>query len=389
MATASIYYNNPKPVKKKLFPLVFVIRHKSRHTHIPSGIKLEHIYWDDKRMIKKGAPNIVDTLHENAQLLKKLADIQAYITALTNSGEIDELSALQIKKKYLSKSLKEKSTFSSYLNDFTKTKSKGTANLYTNTADRLNDFSPNEVYFSEINPKFLRDFETYLKKRNNAVNTIAIHMRNIRAIFNAAINDEIIELNLYPFRKYKIKTEKTIKRNLTINEIRTLRDVELFGVPQLSRDIFMLIFYLSGINLKDLSYLTKANIINERLEYQRFKGGKNYSIKIEPEANRLFKKLKGTKYLINLIERYQSYDSVKKEINKKLKIAAAVAKIKAPVSTYYARHSVATIAKNIGIPTDDIKAILGHADNTITDIYIDLDQNIKDKALRKILNRLK
>ena len=95
------------------------------------------------------------------------------------------------------------------------------------------------------------------------------------------------------------------KKNLLIDELRRLKDVKLSGVPGLSRDVFMLSLYLMGINLKDLTYLTKENIKSGRLEYRRNKTGREYSIKIEPEAKALIKKLKGTKYLICLAERYQ------------------------------------------------------------------------------------
>ena len=56
------------------------------------------------------------------------------------------------------------------------------------------------------------------------------------------------------------------------------------------------------------------------------------------------------------------------------------------ISTYWARHSWATIAASLDIPRDTIAHALGHGGNTVTDIYIDFDQSKVDKANRKILD---
>jgi len=214
------------------------------------------------------------------------------------------MSAAQIKQRYIAFKEKEKYTFNTYFEDFIKTKKSSTRRIYETTMDILQKFSPGILCFSDITPKFLRDLEAWLIGKGSSINNMALHMRNIRAVFNTAIDDEVIDLGLYPFRKYKIKKEKTIKRNLTIDEIRRFKDIDLSGVPGISRDVFMLSFYLIGINLKDLSYLTKKNIQDGRVEYKRAKTGKYYSIRLEPEAKRLIKKLSGRKYLINIIERY-------------------------------------------------------------------------------------
>ena len=389
MATVNLKLNEEYENSDKTYPIVFVIRNRNSHAKISSGIKIEKQFWDEKKLIKRGAKNIKDISFTNNELLRTLNDIDLFINKLSLSGELEFLKASQIKEKYRKHKQSEKHKFNSYFRYVISTKQKSTARIYKNTLDTIEKYQKNELLFSDINLKWLRDFEMWLFENGSAINHVGLHMRNIRAVFNTAIDDDVISLALYPFRKYKIKKEKTIKRNLTIKEIKQLRDIELYGVPQLARDVFMLIFYLSGINLKDLTYLTKDNIRNGRIEYKRFKGGKSYSIKIEPEAKILIKKLRGTKYLIGLAERYKNYDSVKKEINKKLKDAAEKAGINEHISTYYARHSVATIGRNIGIPKDDIAAILGHADNTVTDIYIDLDQGVKDSAMRKILNTLR
>ena len=56
------------------------------------------------------------------------------------------------------------------------------------------------------------------------------------------------------------------------------------------------------------------------------------------------------------------------------------------ISTYWARHSWATIASSLDISRDVIGHALGHGNNTVTDIYIDFDQAKVDEANRKVLD---
>ncbi|MBN1298961.1 MAG: site-specific integrase, partial [Actinobacteria bacterium] len=314
MATVNLILLEDYEDQDGKYPVTFVIRNKGTHAKIQAGIKVGKNFWDNTTWIKKGAPDILDYNFTNAQLHKKLGDIKSFIINLTHSGEIYDLTAAQIKSKYIEKQEKEKYDFNTYFKYFITTKQNAkTQQTYQHTLDTIEKFAGNQLHFIEINPKFLQEFGRWMTEKEMKLNTISIHMRNIRAVFNSAINDEIIELGLYPFRKYKIKNEKTIKRNLTLDELRRFKDFSLSGVPGLSRDVFILSFYLIGINLKDLCYLTKKNIQNGRVEYKRAKTGKYYSIKLEPEAKKLIKKLSGERYLINLLERYRDYDGVKKE----------------------------------------------------------------------------
>jgi len=151
----------------------------------------------------------------------------------------------------------------------------------------------------------------------------------------------------------------------------------------------MLSFYLIGINQIDLAYLTKDNIKAGRLEYQRRKTGKHYSIKIEPEARKLIKKLRGDKYLVCLLERYVDYQSSIENMNKGLKKASKKAELDKQVSTYYCRHSWATIASKLDIPKETISAALGHEiGSDTTAIYIEYDMNKVDQANRKVIDSL-
>jgi len=126
--------------------------------------------------------------------------------------------------------------------------------------------------FQEITPGWLEKFEANQERLGNSVNTISIHCRNIRTIYNKAIKRDKVSQEFYPFRKHKIKNAKPRKKSLTVDEIRKIRDVKLEKKSfRIARDLFMLSFYMIGINFKDLLLAKKTDIIEGRLEYTREK----------------------------------------------------------------------------------------------------------------------
>lgn len=220
-----------------------------------------------------------------------------------------------------------------------------------------------------------------------------IHYRNIRAVFNDALDDEII--TCYPFRRFKIKPVSTRKRSLKIDDLRLLFDCPLDKSLSHYRDIFKLMFMLIGINLIDLVHLKRVR--DGRIEYYRAKTNRLYSIKVEPEAMEIINQYRGEKWLLNILDRYKNHKDYMRRINRALKHIGPVERVGRggkkifhpyfpELSTYWARHSWATIAASLDISRDTIAHALGHGGNTVTDIYIDYDQGKVDEANRRVLD---
>ena len=142
----------------------------------------------------------------------------------------------------------------------------------------------------------------------------------------------------------------------------------------------MLSFFLIGINMKDLMYL--KSIDDGRIHYIRSKGKRHYNIKVFPEALEIFNRYQGKKYLLNTFENYADYRTATKRINAKLKALATLCNIAKPITTYYMRHSWATIAYSLKISKDLISFCLGHQmpSQEMTAIYIEDDQLAADDA---------
>jgi len=255
------------------------------------------------------------------------------------------------------------------------------------------------IDFIEITPEWLKEFRDFFTDKKRKPNTIAVYQRNIRVVFNDAIKKKLVSRDLYPFYDYTIRTEHTRKRSLDIEDIKKIRDIELKDNRSRARNLFMLSFYMNGINFKDLLLARKIDVYKGRLIFNRAKTGRNYSIKIWPEAQEIINRYQGTEFLLNFIEIKQKaiqkpdrkaplYKDITDQTNRLLKNVAGQAKLDIPLSTYFARHSLATIARNIGVSKDDIRSLLGHGETEITDIYIDVSLERIDQAMRTVLDSL-
>ena len=292
----------------------------------------------------------------------------------------------------------EGGTFTDYFKSFIEKKAGRTREIYQNTLDKIIRLHGDDVPFDVVNYAWLENFDRSMREsdiRNGrgevlrtglATNARAIHMRNIRAVFNKAIDEEVIGLELYPFRRFKIEKERTRKRAVSLTQLRALFDYPCETVAEeWAVDVARLIFYLIGINTVDLFHLEEYD--GEYIHYRRAKTGTLYSIKVEPEAAALLEKYRGREHLLNFRERFKHLESFKAKINKTLKgIASKDPRI--PVMTSYTfRHTWATLAAELDIPKETIAAGLGHAQNaTVTDVYIDFNRKKVDAANRRVLD---
>lgn len=274
---------------------------------------------------------------------------------------------------------------------------KGTKGVYKHTLDRIRAFDPgiDKKTFEDIDLKWLTDFEAFCAKTASK-NARNIHLRNIRAVFNSAIDYEIT--TAYPFRRFKIRPEATRKRSLAVEDLRKLFNYPVEEYAEIYRDMFKLIFLLIGINSADL-WALKSITRDGRIEYKRAKTGRLYSIKIEPEAMEIIERYKGSNGLLCIADRWNDSRNFRHQCNKALQKIGRVERVGRGgkkiitaefehLTTYYARHSWATIAYNdCGISKDIIAQALGHSGGeTVTDIYLDKDMRLVDEANRRVID---
>lgn len=280
---------------------------------------------------------------------------------------------------------------------FTALKKESTRLTYERTVKHIETFvSKGQTnILDEVNKAWLTAFDNYLAESNPSPNARALHFRNLRAIFNYAIDEELTAN--YPFRRFKIKTVKTDKRSLSVAVLRQVFTYPIEDWQEQYRDMFKLSFMLMGINFADMLNLKRSDMREGRIVFNRHKTARLYSMKVEPEARVLIEKYAGTDHLLSIMDGRKDYLQYVRQTNNALRKIGDCERsglggkkthhaICPELSTYWARHTWATIAASLDIPKETIAAALGHGGNTVTDIYIDFDRRKVDEANRKVLD---
>jgi integrase len=214
----------------------------------------------------------------------------------------------------------------------------------------------------------------------------------------------------YPFQNFSIRQEPTRKRSVSVELFKKFLDYPTSERNAMFRDYFLLMFYLIGINSKDLLLARKEQLVSGRLEYVREKTHKKYSVRVEPEARELLKRHEGGNHLLKAMDGCRHYKSFAHEMNDHLKmigeevvetvpdpedlfgeprLVKTVRPVIPGISTYYARHCWATFAYEAGVPLDVISQALGHSSgNRTTLIYVKFNQDAVDAANRKVIDYL-
>lgn len=394
MVTTKFYLDCRAIKKGKPAPLKIAITKKGVTAHISLNISLLPSQWDNKSQKIKDHPK---KQFLNAYIVRRKTEVDETILRLIERGMLSGLKSCQVKDAILAELEPEESnpatirTFAKRFELFMNTKSDRTKEIYMATYRKVKAFSNRKfetLRFEDITKDWLTRFDAFLAETSKSRNARNIHLRNIRSVFNDAIDNEIT--TAYPFRRYKIRAEVTRKRALTVEQLQMIFDTELPDWLEKYRQFFKLSFLLIGINVVDLCNLNE--IENGRIYYKRSKTHRQYSIKVEPEALEIINKYRGKKNLLCMMDTVQNYrnfynrfmialNTIKDIVNKETH-----ANIK-ELTTYWARHSWATIARKIGVSKDDIALALGHSNgHEVTDIYIDEDLEKIDLANRKVLD---
>lgn len=368
-------------------PLKLSITKQSVAAYISLNVSLLPSQWDRKAQAVVNHPQ---KRQLNAYLAQRKVEIDQIIFSMIGTGELAGLRAPAIKDKVMlilnpPAENRNVELFAYRFKVFAESKTDSTRRIYMTTYKSLRNFAGDTfgvLRFEDITRDWLTRYDSYLSDRSIMRNTRNIHFRNIRAVFNDAIDNDIT--NAYPFRKFKIKPEPTRKRSFTVETLRKIFNAEVDDYLQRYIDLFKLTFFLIGINAVDLCRLTE--ISEGRVNYIRAKTGKPYSIKVEPEAMEIINRLKGENYLLYMLEKHSTYRTFY------MQWCRALVRIKdilgiPELTTYWARHSWATIAASLDIPKETIAAALGHdMGNSTTAIYINFDMKKVDAANRKVID---
>lgn len=390
----------------QIYPVVIRVTSSRVATTISTGIRIDIQYWDKQSSsINKTHPNWQVL---NQSLIEFYAKVQREILKLQDENTF---SFESLKTRLTAQDSSNRSNLKISFNQFVEQviselkdlNKSGNALIYQTAWNRFQKFTGyKKLAFTDIDYMLLEAFKTQLLKDKVKTNTISNYFRTIRAIYNRGIKAKLVDRSHYPFIDVSIKSERTQKRAIHMNDVIRLQRLALpVNSPAWhSRNYFLLSLSLIGMSFTDLVYLTPTNIKKERLIFKRRKTHKEYNIKLTPIAKSIIGLYngKGTKYLLPTLPSTVDEDSLTahklikqfiKTTNKYLKRMGEELETDL-ITTYVARHTWATTAKRMGYSNELIAEALGHEyGNKITNIYLDhFEASIIDEVNAKVLEAL-
>ena len=289
-----------------------------------------------------------------------------------------------------------------------------TAEIYRTSMNALKRFVGSDTLdISEINHSFVLRFKQFLetepplkngdkgkkyKAKSVGCRAISLYLSNLRAMFNRAIdefNDDDYEpIRRLPFKRSTIPPQPVTKhRELTREQMLQILAYEpKTELQAMAKDVFLLSFYLIGMNTVDIYNLRKSDLKDGVLTYHRSKtvdrrrDGALMQVRVEREAEEILCRYLAQQgdALLTFSTRYATEHGFNGAVNKKLK------DIMEGLETYHARHTWSTMARNeCGVDFDTVHAGLVHAKTDaarITDIYIKRDFSKIWEANRKVID---
>lgn len=380
-------------------PLMLRVTKDRKRKYVGLGVSVNPKFWNfSKNEPKAACPNreyiemlIADKIKEYSA---KIIEFKVAKQDITPTSLVEKINVKPKSGKTVDDVFKEQMAY------LVKAGRKSYAQSIKQTYNSLKEYRHNLNFcFDEIDVNWLKRYEQFLREKRLSENTIGIRFRNLRAIYNVAVEEDIVSSERYPFKKFKIArmNQETIKRALTKADIeRILSFKSTNNFMRFPIDIFAFTYYCGGINFTDIAKLTQANIMDGRLIYKRQKTKKLIRIPLQPQALALIKKYHSANspYLFPILSlshktEEQKADRIHKvitKVNERLKQIGEILKLPIKLTTYVARHSQATVMKRAGVSTAVIREIMGHSSERVTQIYLDsFDNEQIDEAMKSLL----
>lgn len=428
---------NP-PVDENRYPIKLRIYHGDLYRDIPLNHKFKTTEWiENENRVTKTYPNSGRTNSSIQQRYSIATTILSNFDHVIKNMDIDsvrELVKVEIEKQInpeqadvliqnIIAESKTKDESGLYLEKFgntiierTEKKGKfGTANWYRTGINAIKNFNDEkDILISDITIAFLENFEAEHISKGNKKNGLSAYLRAVRSIINYAVKEVLKgkKYDTYPWGRgaYSIPSESTKKRAIKKDAINEIRKLELINNSAAwnAKNYFLFMFNNRGINFIDVAKLKVHQIVNPvykgkkiisgRLEYDRSKTGKDFSIKLTEESLKILNLYKISEKssddfvfpigyqetkagLFNHQQRLKRFNSQLKEIAGKIGLEGV------KLTSYVARHTWATECKRQGISIELIGDGLGHKDHRSTRTYMaETENEILDEANESVVS---
>lgn len=290
----------------------------------------------------------------------------------------------------------------------------GSAKSYVSSLTSLKAYK-SPINFADVTPSFLREYQTHMSSEGKSMATIGIYLRNLRAIFNEAIEDGIVRPDAYPFGKGKKRFQIPNKGNMAA----PLKQSEIAKIyshtpsnyaESQARDYWLFSFLLNGANMKDVFSLKFKNIDfhSERITFFRSKTSKTAKEQkpIEVTLTKVMRDIiekwgnppgDPEQYVFPVFKKdmtaadqFRTNSNVRKTTQKYMaRIAQKLGINKTSIHNYTGRDTFAEAQRIAGETGDVIGEAFGHENRTTTETYLnkfgkEIKDRLADNALRYI-----
>jgi len=377
--------------------IYYQVTHRRATKQITTNILLQPYEWDstNEQVFASGADKMIiqNRIDSDTALLKRI------VKDFENSGVTYSVS--DIIKRY-----KSPECHASVL-DFMQNQIRlmrnayrfGTALNYEKTMKNFAEFLGGvNLPFSAMTEQLIADYNAFLIQRGMVRNSISFYMRIMRAVYNKAVRQKLVEQS-HPFTEVYTGIDRTRKRAVSESVISKLYKLKLAEGTHLAlaRDIFIFSYCTRGMAFVDIAYLKKENIQNGVIYYARRKTGQLLSVRIEPSIQRIIDRYSSalSPYVFPLLTStetkpaYEEYQTAINNHNRLLRRLSKMLPTGCKLTSYTSRHSWATAARNHNVPISVISAGMGHTSEQTTQIYLTmLENSVIDDANQGLIKSL-
>lgn len=278
----------------------------------------------------------------------------------------------------------------------------GTMKNYYTTQKYLVEFlkdryHTSDKYLSELNYKFITDFEYFLRNRNPekgqkklSTNGLMKHLERFCKMVNMAVRLEWVARN--PFHAYQLKFDKVNRAYLTKDELHRIENKQFHIVRlQVVQDLFIFSCY-TGLAYIDVYNLSPANLVkgqDSKLWIMTNRQKTNTAVKVPllPKALEIIDKYKGHPQAIAEGKILPTLTNQK--LNSYLKEIADMCDITKPLTSHIARHAFATtVTLTNGVPIETVSKLLGHTKLSTTQVYAKVVESKFSDDMAKLTEKL-
>jgi integrase len=378
MATLSLVLDKRRQKKDGTYPLVFQVILKTVPVKISTGISVKEEDFDRKNGFIKSDMSLNKALFRTEETYRQR--LEQFNLQYPNSKNANDLKCFLLNKTTTELTISE--FWDNTIQELIVMGRLGGANVYRQSKASIGKYVDLNIPFQHFTYRDLLKLEQQMHLAGISVNGVGVYLRSFRALCNRAIKEDIVNFEWYPFRKYKVKKERTTPRVISKLEMQSYfkLNLEPSHPSYVYWNVGKLIFMLRGINITDLLLLNKTNIRNRRIIYKRAKTGKLYSIQLTEDMEKVFAEFTPNETLLGLVTKEQIESLKRKEhftqrikvINKHLGKLGILLGYDEKLTTYVFRYSYANVAKQLGYSKDLIAEALGHEyGNSVTGIYLE------------------